>query len=379
MEPSLFDDLRREFPVAEKYVYLDHAGIAPVSLRVTAAIDQFLREASEGGAFFYVEWATRVHAARKTCARLVNAGVDEIAFVRSTSHGLSLVAQGLDWRAGDNVVIYEKEFPANLFPWMQLRRRGVETRIVPSREGRVLIDDIERAIDSRTRLVAISSVQFTNGFRIDLKTLGSLCKERGVLFCVDAIQSLGVIPMDVKECRIDFLSADGHKWLLGPEGIGIFYCRSELAPRLEPALVGWKSVEREFQFENPDFRLKTTALRFEEGSFNMMGIFGLAAAIELLLSVGIPVIERRVLELGDLIIKLARERAYRIVTPLDRTARAGIVTLAGPFDPAAVRDALRSRGIMVNVRGGGLRISPHFYTRDEDIVHLFAALDEVAA
>ncbi len=232
----------------------------------------FLDESTEGGSFHYPEWAERIVEIRRACAQLINAGPEEIAFVKSTSHGLSIVAQGLDWRPGDNVLIYEKEFPSNIYPWLNLKSKGVEVRTIPSRDGRILFEDISRLINSRTRLLAISSVQFSNGFRIDLEKVGSLCRDKQVLLCVDAIQSLGMVPMDVKAFHIDFLSADAHKWLLGPEGIGIFYCSNGLAERLSPPLIGWKSVQNEFAFDRPDFLLKTNCLRFEEGSMNLLGI-----------------------------------------------------------------------------------------------------------
>jgi selenocysteine lyase/cysteine desulfurase len=312
---------------------------------------------------------------RQACARLVKAGPEEIAFVRSTSHGLSIVAQGLDWRPGDNVLTHEKEFPSNLYPWLNLRSRGVEVRTIPSRDGRIDMNDIARLMDARTRLLAISSVQFSNGFRIDLQKVGALCREKKVLFCVDAIQSLGIIPMDVRDCYIDFLSADAHKWLLGPEGIGIFYCRKELAERLSPPLIGWKSIQNDFEFERPEFLLKTDALRFEEGSMNLMGIFGLGAALDLLFEVGIEHVEQRVLDLGDLIIQEAVKRGCHILTPGARHERGGNVTFSGDFDPGAMRDALREKRIMVNARGGGIRVSPHFYNTGEEIVGVFNAMD----
>ncbi len=216
MDNTLIDSYCREFPVTQKCIYLDHAGVSPLPLRVKSAIETFLSEATNAGAFHYPKWSQQVVEIRRSCARLVHARPEEIAFVKSTSHGLSIVAKGLDWKPGDNVLIYEKEFPSNIYPWLNLQRKGVVVKIIPSRDGRIVIDDIEKLIDSRTRLLSLSSVQYANGFRIDLKKVGGLCRNKNVLFCVDAIQSLGVIPMDVKECNIDFLSADGHKWLLGP-------------------------------------------------------------------------------------------------------------------------------------------------------------------
>jgi len=375
MNDEFYKACRREFPVTGKYIYLDHAGVAPGSLRVRQAVDLFLSESVDGGAFHYPKWARRIVGVRADCAKLINSESEEIAFVKSTSHGLSLVAAGLDWNKGDNLLVYEKEFPSNLYPWLNLQRKGVEVRFVPSRDNRILPEDIEQLMDSNTRLLAISSVQFSNGFRIDLEKVGELCRRRSVLFCVDAIQSLGVLPMDVKRYHIDFLSADAHKWLLGPEGIGIFYCRKALVHKLNPPLVGWKSVLHEFDFDHPDFSLKTDALRFEEGSMNVMGIFGLGAAIELLQEIGIPNIQERVLGLGDRIIKEADRRGFVLLTPRAGKERGGNITFSGKFSPAEMRDALRDKGILVNVRGGGLRVSPHFYNTEEEMAKLFEQID----
>ena len=378
MDNNFFETYRREFPVTGKYIYLDHAGVAPISLRVKTAIETFLAESAEGGSFYYPVWIQRIVEIRRACAQLINAGPEEIAFVKSTSHGLSIVAQGLDWRPGDNVLIYEKEFPSNIYPWLNLRSKGVEVRTIPSRDGRILFEDISQLINSRTRLLAISSVQFANGFRIDLEKVGSLCRDRQVLLCVDAIQSLGMAPMDVKASHIDFLSADAHKWLLGPEGIGIFYCSNGLAERLSPPLIGWKSVRDELAFDRPDFLLKTNCLRFEEGSMNLLGIFGLGAALELLFEVGIEQIEQRVLDLGDLILQEAEKRGYRGLSPSARNERGGNITVSGNFDPARIRDALREKRIMVNARGGGIRVSPHFYNTEEETIAFFKMLDRLA-
>ncbi len=375
MEKADFEAYRQEFPVTKKFIYLDHAGISPVSRRVENEVCQFAGQSAEYAAFFYPKWSQKIVGIRSKCAELIGAKWDEIAFIRSTSHGLSLVSSGLDWKVGDNILIYGKEFPSNLHPWVRLARKGVEVRYIASREGRILAEDIEKQIDSRTRLLSVSSVQFTNGFRLDLARTGELCRRNGVLFCVDAIQSLGVIPMDVKAYGIDFLSADAHKWIIGPEGIGIFYCRRGLAEQLDPPLVGWKSMERELSFEEPDFELKRNALRFEEGSMNLMGIFGLGAAIDLLLEIGVENIEKRVLSLGDLIIGEAEKRGWVVKTPTEKDARGGIITFAGDFDPGAMRDALGKCGVMVNVRAGGLRMSPHFYNTEGEIISCFEEID----
>src|SRR3990172_7298516 len=322
------EDYRKEFPVTRSYVYLDHAGVAPVSLRVKRAVEKFLSEATESGMFNYKQWMDRVEEVRRSCAILTGAEPEEIAFVKNTSQGISIVAKGLDWKEGDNLLICEKDFPSNIYPWLNLKRKGVEIRVVPSQNERILLEDIELLIDSRTKLLTVSSVNFSSGFKIDLEVVGRLCKGKGILFFVDAIQSLGVIPMDVNEFKVDF-------------------------------------------------RLKTNALRFEEGSLNVMGIYALGAAIDLLVEVGIDRIQARVIELGDLIIREAEKRDFQVRSPKSKEERGGIISIIGNFDPINVKDRLKEEGILVNVRGGAIRISPHFYNTEYEVLRLFNAIDEV--
>jgi selenocysteine lyase/cysteine desulfurase len=371
------EDFRKEFPVTNRYVYLDHAGVAPVSLRVKRAVEKFLNEASEHGAFNYKSWMNEVEQIRSKSATFIAGEPEEIAFVKNTSHGISIVAEGLDWREGDNLILCDNDFPSNIYPWLNLKRKGVEVRVAQSRNGRILLEDIEKLIDPRTRLLTVSSVNFSNGFKIDLKTAGDLCKRKGIHFFVDAIQSLGVIPMDVNEFKIDFLSADGHKWLLCPEGTGIFYCRKELAQRLNPPLIGWKSIINESDYDHIDFRLKASTLRFEEGSLSVIGIFALGATLDLLLDAGIDRIQDRVIGLGDLIIREAEKRDFRVRTPKNKEERGGIISIAVDFDPINVKDRLKEEGILLNVRGGAIRISPHFYNTEHEILTLFSAIDKV--
>jgi selenocysteine lyase/cysteine desulfurase len=339
-------------------------------------VERFLSESSQFGAFEYKTWMDEVEQIRSKAASFIGGEPQEIAFVKNTSHGISIVAEGLDWKEGDNLLISEKDFPSNIYPWLNLERRGVEIRTVPFRGGRILLEDIEGLIDSRTRLLTVSSVNFSNGFKIDIKMVGELCWRKGILFFVDAIQSLGVIPIDVNEFKIDFLSADGHKWLLSPEGTGIFYCRKELTQTINPPLLGWKSVVNESDYDNIDFRLKADALRFEEGSLSVVGIFALGAALDLILDVGIHRIQSRVIELVDLVIREAESRGFQIRTPKNKDERGGIVSIIGNFDPTNVKDKLREEGILVNVRGGAIRISPHFYNTEYEILRLFSAIDK---
>ncbi len=371
------EDYGKEFPVTNRYIYLDHAGVAPISLRVKMAVEKFLSEATQNGMFNYKQWMDGVEQIRRESATFIAGEPEEIAFVKNTSHGISIVAEGLDWREGDNILLCENDFPSNVYPWLNLKRKGVEIKAIPCRNERTLLEDIEMLIDSRTRLVTVSSVNFSNGFKMDLKMVGEVCRSKGVLFFVDAIQSLGVVPMDVNEFKIDFLSADGHKWLLGPEGSGIFYCRKERAQRLNPSLIGWKSIINESDYDHIDFRLKTNALRFEEGSLSVMGIFALGAAIDLLIEVGIDRIQSRVIELGDLIIREAEKRDFQVRTPKDKEERGGIISIIGSFNPINVKDRLKEEGILVNVRGGAIRVSPHFYNTEHEILSLFSAIDKV--
>lgn len=371
-------EYRKYFPITEQYTFLDNSGVAPVSTLVRDTVDSFLDEAVHGATFAYEGWMEQVEEARKACAVLAGCAPDEIAFVRSTSHGISIVASGYPWKKGDKVVTYEKEFPSNMYPWLNLESRGVEVRRVPPGDnGFLTVDDIKKHIDQGTRLVSVSSVQFTNGCRIDAGELGRYCREKGVMLFIDSIQSMGVVPFDVKRDNIDFTAADGHKWLLSPEGTGFFYCRKELIADINPPLLGWNSVINESEYEKIDFTLKGNASRFEEGSMNIMGVLALGASVRMLLEAGIENIRERVQYLGDLVIENCNRRGFELTSPAEYNSRAGIVCFRGDFDPARVRDELNKSGVMVNVRGGGLRVSPHFYNNEEDIENLFNHIDKI--
>ena len=299
METPDWPTLRSQFPVTDHWAFLDHAAVAPLSGPAQAALREYADDTAQHGVAHSVHWLKRIEDVRQFAARLVRADADEIAFVSSTSAGIAIVAEGLDWRSGDNIVTVAEEYPANLYPWLNLASRGVELRRVPSRGARIHVDDIRDALDARTRLVSLSSVEYASGFRNDLDRVGELCRERGILFFVDAIQSLGVLPFDVRATPIDFLAADGHKWLLGTEGAGIFFIRKELIDRLHPIGVGWHSVVNCWDFANIDFRLRPDAARWEGGSPNTAGITALGASLEFLLEIGVPVVAARILELTD--------------------------------------------------------------------------------
>src|SRR5262245_17776159 len=257
--------LRDEIPVTRHWAFLDHAAVAPLSGRAHRALLEWAAYMTDNGGVRLHRWARRVEEVRGLAARLLNADPLDVAFVKNTSEGVGIVAEGFPWRPGDNLVTAAEEYPANVYPWLNLAGRGVAVRRVPSRGSRVELDDLRAAIDGRTRLVSLSHVEFASGFRNDLDAVGGLCRERGIYFFVDAIQGLGVLPLDVRRTPIDFLAADGHKWLLGPEGAGVFYIRRELVELLHPVGVGWNSVVNAEDFLTIDFRLKPHAGRWESG------------------------------------------------------------------------------------------------------------------
>lgn len=370
------ENWRAEFPVTETYIYMNHAGVAPLSRRVREAMVAFVEDATIHGAVHAACWGETAEACRAAAACLLNADATEIAFMKNTTQGVLIAANGIDWREGDNVVTTAVEFPANIYPWWSLKERyGVQTRLVPERDGCIHIEDIASAMNARTRAVTISHVEFASGFRNDIQALGELCRERDIWFVVDAIQSLGVIEVDVKACQIDILAADGHKWLLAPEGAAIFYCAHEKRERLINTNVGWASVVNPHDFLNYDLTQKPDATRFEEGSYNSVGLYGLQAAIELLLEVGIPTIEARVLGLTARLIAGLESKGYRVITPKTAAARAGIVTFESPkHTPDEIYAMLHAQDIITAPRGSGVRVSPHFYNNVSEIERLLEVL-----
>ena len=370
---------RAEFPVTKSYIYMNHAGVAPISSRVRDAMMGFVEDATVNGAVNVETWVETAEMCRSVAAQLINADSTEIAFMKNTTQGILIAANGIDWREGDNVVTTAVEFPANVYPWWSLKERyGVETRMAPEREGRIHVDDIVAAIDERTRVVTISHVEFASGYRNDIKTLGKICRERDIWFVVDAIQSLGAIEVDVKSSYVDILAADGHKWLLAPEGAAIFYCADEKRERLINTNVGWSSVVNPRDFLNYDLTQKPDATRFEEGSYNSVGLYGLNAAIELLLEVGVSTIETHILQLTIALIEGLESKGYRVITPKADSERAGIVIFeSDQHTPIELYELLQEQKIITAERGSGLRVSPHFYNTESEITHLLEVLPEM--
>lgn len=360
---------RSQFPVTSRWAFLDHAAVSPLPSPAVNALAQYGASLAENGVAAVKDWIDRIGQVRQLATGLVNApSPEDVYFIPNTTHGIGVIAEGFPWNPGDNLILAAEEYPANQYPWMNLTHRGVEVRRITSRDGRLSIDDFRAAIDRRTRLLTVSSVEFASGFRNDLNLLGELCREHGLFFFVDAIQSLGVFPLDVQKTPIDALAADGHKWLLGPEGSGIGYIRREWVERLHPFGVGANSVIHPFAYSTIDFRLKPHAGRWEGGAYNVPGIVALGASMELLLEAGIAAIESRVLELTDYLCWKAASQGWRVFSSRTEGEKSGIVSLVHPTLPSAeAMKRCRAAGIIVNSRADRVRVSPHAYNTEEEI------------
>lgn len=370
------EQFRGHFPVAKKWAFLDHAAVCPIPDLAVQAMNDYARLAAENGIAAIAEWVGRTEQARSLAARLINSpSAEDVAFVANTTTGIGMVAEGIRWQPGDNVVLAAEEYPSNQYPWLNLQENGVEVRAVPSRDNRVSVDDLRQAVDSRTRVVTTSFVQFSSGYRTDLAAVGDICKRHGCFFFVDAIQGLGALPIDVQSLPIDALAADGHKWLLGPEGAGIFYVRRESLDRLHPVGVGAHSVLRPHDYSQIDFRLKPHAGRYEGGSLNYAGILGLGESIRLLLEVGIETVSRQVFALTDRLCEQAASAGLELFSSQAEAERSGIVSLTTPGrDPMELMKRCRAEGVVVNCRANRLRVSPHAYNTDEEIDRFLEAV-----
>ena len=355
------------FQLAPNITYLNHAAVSPWPRVAADAVKAFAEENAYLGSKHYDRWLLREKTLRQQLAQLVNApSPDQIALLKNTSEGLSVVAYGLPWQAGDNIVIPAEEFPSNRIVWQSLQQLGVETRMVAITQvgdpEQALID----AIDTNTRLLSCSSVQYASGLRLDLVRLGQALQQTSALFCVDAIQSIGAMRFDVQACQADFVVADGHKWMLGPEGIALFYCRDRLIDQLALKQYGWHMVEAFADYNRKDWQPHPTAQRFECGSPNMLGITALQASVALLLDIGMADVEQQVLQnTARLIEKLRDEKDVEILSPSADERRAGIVLFRKrSTDMEALYRHLQSHNVICALRGQGIRFSPHFYTTE---------------
>lgn len=378
MDPLEARDL---FPLNGHWIFMNHAGVSPMSLRGRAAVESAL--AALTGRPFAADWARdEPDRLRGGLARLLNCPADSIAITRSTAHGISLLAGGLDWKPGDNVVGARGEYPANVYPWMHLQRRGVEFRMASNKGGRVTPESVLALVDERTRVVALSSVEFWNGYRVDLQAIGEECRRRGVILAVDAIQSAGALRLDLSELPVDFCAAGGYKWLMsGVPGIGFAYLTPELRERVQPVLVGTGTVRDKTEYFRYDLTPDPTARRYEEASISVLDIAAFAAAVDLLLEVGMAAVETRVLANAQRLAEGLDGAGYELAGPWPRAEaeRSGIVSFKKPGSNAAgiVRD-LAACNIVGRQHGEFVRLSPHFYNSAGEIDRVLEVLSPQA-
>ncbi|CCG02586.1 aminotransferase class V-fold PLP-dependent enzyme [Blastococcus saxobsidens] len=365
--PLTWEQVRTLYPGTADVSYLDAAAVGLISSRVREAMTGVLVAHERGGIAAAPGWRVHAESVRASVARLVDGRAEQISFTQNTSTGLATVTNGVDWRDGDNVVVPAGEFPSNFYPWLQLRRRGVEVREVPMTGGLAAVDDVLTALDDRTRVLAISAVQYSSGHRYDLAAFGDACQSSDVLLVVDGTQAVGAVTVDVERLGIDVLAVSAHKWMLGPFGIGFIHLSRRAMQRLNPSTVGWLSVEDPFAFDHEP-RLAEDARRFESGTENSAGIAGLGATVDLVHELGRQRVENRILERAEHLAALLEEAGMDVHLPQERDRRSGIVIASSPTDaPHVLHERLLSRGVRCSQRGNGLRFSPHYFTDDSDL------------
>jgi cysteine desulfurase / selenocysteine lyase len=369
--------LREFFPVSRNLIYLNHAAVSPLCRPAAEAMQWLAQDGLDWGSVHYDKWLETYEGLRSATAKMVNAAPAEVAIVKNTSEGIATIAMGLDWRSGDKIVAFEDEFPANQYPWRRLEAtKGVKIQWLPAphKSGADLLQQIDEACRG-ARLLAISFVQFLTGFRADLVKIGEICKRHGVIFFVDAIQGMGAFPMDVRAAHIDALAADGHKWLTGPEGCGVLYISKELQAQVEPVEFGWTNVASHNDYGSRDMTLRPDAGRYECGTLNTIGCYGLRAAMDFLLNTGIEKIAPVVQRLGNQIAEGAIRKGYELHGRRMPETGAGIVSFrkAG-IESTAICAKLRENGIITAPRAGWVRASPHFYIEAGEIEKMLELL-----
>ena len=368
---NVWERYRDQFPVTKNLIHLNHAAVAPLSKPAADAIRWLANDCEQYGSLHYDVWMKSYDSLRQVTARLINAQSTEIAIVKNTSEGIATVANGLDWKSGDRIVVFEEEFPSNQYPWQRLQSKGVTLEWLRA-DGP--IEKLEQAAKG-ARMVSISFVQFLTGFRADLETIGKICKQNGCFFFVDAIQGLGYYPLDVQKCNIHALAADGHKWMLGPEGCGVLYVRADVQDQVEPFEFGWTNVQNYSDYGQRTLTLRSDAGRYEPGTLNTVGIYGLEASIQFLLSVGIESVCEAVLARTKEIHDGVLERGYEILGERTPSNESGIVCFRKPgLDFRMIHKQLKDNGILTAPRAGWVRASPHFYISPEDVQKCLSVL-----
>ena len=373
------DALRRHFPHTEETNYLNHAAVAPLSRPVVEAMEAFVQERHRTHIDNYLAFEPALGATLEQVARLLGTSPDRVEFAPNTSYALNVLAQGLGWQPGDRIAVPACEFPSNVYPFMNLKRRGVHIDLIPHEHGAFTLEDVERTLTPRTRLLTLSWVQFLSGFRADLAALGALCRERGVLFSVDAIQGVGALRLDVQACGIDFLACGGHKWLMAPQGVGFLYLTEAMQEQITP-MAGWLHGPIDWDdFCSYDLAFHPDARRFRLGTMNSLGVAGLRAALDLYFEAGAAWCEAQVLAHARTLTDGLEAQGLRRYgadgcSAHDTAHASGIVTVEHP-EPEALYDHLRQRSIVAALRNRLLRFAPTYYNTSEEVE---AALEAVA-
>ncbi len=371
LDTPIWERYRSEFPVTERLIYLNHAAVSPLCKRAADAMIHLATDACQFGSLHYDEWLESYEGLRAAAARLINADPSEIAHVKNTSEGVATIALGMAWKPGDKLVCFREEFPANCLPWRRLENQGLHIEWLSATDPLDRIDEAARG----ARLLAISFVQYLSGYRADVAAIGEICQRRGCFFFLDAIQGMGAFPIDVEAMRIDALSADGHKWMLGPEGCGILYVRRERQDEIEPSEFGWTNVAGFNDYSQHDMSLRPNAGRYEPGTLNTIGCYGLRASIDFILEVGVERIAAQVQSLGDRVATGVAAKGYELLGERTPHSGAGIVSFRDPSkDSRLMVRQLKDAGIIAATRQGWIRISPHFYISPDNIDRLLDTL-----
>ena len=367
------EQIRELFPATKKYAYLNSAACAPLPTITVEAVNKQLRDVSENGTINFLDWVATKNRAREIIASMLKVSAEQIAFMRNTSDGFATVANGLKWEKGDNIVTFAKEFPANFYAWRRIRDEfGIEIRACHERNGRIDLDEFVSLIDSNTKLVSISAVQYASGFRADLERIGAAARKVDALFAVDIIQAFGTMPFDLEAQKVDIAAGASHKWLCSPEGCGILYLSERARERIAPTLVGWISVENAWDFEDSEQEFKPNALAWESGTGTASLFYGLEQSAKLLFETGAERIEIYLEELSDYLCELIAGKNYEIISSRAKGEKSQIVCIKNNngLTSNETADQLAKANIIVSPRGDRIRIAPHFFNNRKDIERL---------
>lgn len=363
-------ELRALFPITQRAIYLNHAAVSPLPIPTFEAIQAQLKDVLENGSLNFRNWLAVKEHTRELLAAMMGARPDQVAFVRNTSDGLSTIANGFKWQAGDNIVTFSREFPSNIYPWLRLREaHAVEVRMCEERNGRIVFEELESLVNAKTRLIAISHVQYASGFRVDLERLGRLARKYDALLVVDVIQSLGVVPLNVEDELVDAAAGACHKWLLNSEGVGYLYLSDRARERVQPTLVGWVSVPNPEDYNNFDQGWNRGTLAWETGTAPTALIHGLEASLKLLTTAGTKTIAKHLEQLSDHLCEMLKGKEYDVVSSRLVGEKSQIVCIRhqGGLSPMKLYGSLKEQNIITAPRGDRLRIAPHLYNTVDDI------------